>query len=181
MYRRYQQSTSRVVMLKVFLSSDHVSPATGKTVAIVISQNGGAFANPSAGATNATEIAFGWYSVTLSTTDTATVGDLVVRGTATGCDDAEEAGEVIAVGVLQTGDAYAALTANRAEPGQGTPAMSTSLLAKVDYLYKAWRNKKTVTATQLILYADDTVTGDQKSALTNDGTTATFNEIATGP
>lgn len=76
-------------MLKVYLSSDHVSPATGKTVAITISKNGGAFGNPNAGATNATEVSSGWYKVTLDTTDTGTAGDLVVRGTSATCDDSE--------------------------------------------------------------------------------------------
>lgn len=83
------QSTARRVMLKLYLTSDHVTPATGKTVAVTISKNGGAFGNPSAGATTATELSNGWYYVDLSTTDLDTLGDLVVRGTATACDDAE--------------------------------------------------------------------------------------------
>jgi hypothetical protein len=82
-------------MLKVFLSSDHVSAATGKTVAIVISKAGAAFGNPNAGATNATEVSNGWYKVTLDTTDTGTLGDLVVRGTATACDDSEQICHVV--------------------------------------------------------------------------------------
>lgn len=85
----YKSTASQIVMLKVFLSSDHVSAATGKTVAITISKNGGAFGNPNAGATNATEVSSGWYKVTLDATDTATEGDLVVRGTAASCDDSE--------------------------------------------------------------------------------------------
>lgn len=85
----YKSTASQVVMLKVFLSSDHVTAATGKTVSITISKNGGAFSNPNAGATNATEVSSGWYKVTLDATDTATEGDLVVRGTATACDDSE--------------------------------------------------------------------------------------------
>jgi hypothetical protein len=88
--RRVAQSTSYVVMLKVFLSNDHVTAATGKTVAITISKAGGAFGNPNAGATNATEVSSGWYKVTMDTTDTGTLGDLVVRGTATACDDTEQ-------------------------------------------------------------------------------------------
>lgn len=83
------QSVARRIVLKAYLSSDHVSAATGKTVAVVISKNGGAFANPSAGATNATEIANGWYYVDLSTTDIGTQGPLIVRGTASGIDDTE--------------------------------------------------------------------------------------------
>jgi len=85
----YPQSVAARVLLKLYLSSDHVSVATGKTVAVVISKNGGAFANPSAGATNATEIGNGWYYVDLSTTDLGTLGPVIVRGTAASCDDSE--------------------------------------------------------------------------------------------
>lgn len=81
------QSTAVVVCFKAYLSSDHVSEATGKTIAITISKNGGAFGNPNAGATNATEIANGWYKVSLDTTDTGTVGPLAIRGSVASIDD----------------------------------------------------------------------------------------------
>lgn len=68
-----------------------------------------------------------------------------------------------------------------AEPGQGAPAATATLAAKINYLYKAWRNKKTQTSTTWSLYADDTTTVDQKSTVSDDGTTATRGEIATGP
>jgi hypothetical protein len=84
-------------MLKAFQSVDHVSAATGKTIAITISKNGGAFGNPNAGATNATEVSSGWYKVTLDATDTATVGPLVVRGTAAATDDVELLCFVVAI------------------------------------------------------------------------------------
>lgn len=80
-------STAKRVVFKAFLDSDHVSEATGKTIAITISKNGGAFGNPSAGATNATEISGGWYYVDLSTTDTNTSGPLAGRGTNADIDD----------------------------------------------------------------------------------------------
>lgn len=89
------QSVTRRILLKAFLSSDHSSVATGKTIAIVISKNGGAFGNPSAGATNATEIANGWYYVDLSTADTATLGPIVVRGTSATIDDTEWDGDIV--------------------------------------------------------------------------------------
>jgi hypothetical protein len=79
-------STPRIPLYLV-LSSDHLTPATGKTLAITISKNGDAFGNPSAGATNATEIASGWYYVDLSATDTGTNGPLIVLGTASSCDN----------------------------------------------------------------------------------------------
>lgn len=81
------QSTSFVVVFKAFLSSDHLTEATGKTIAITISKAGGAFGNPNAGATNATEISSGWYKVTLDTTDTGTLGIVAIRGTAATIDD----------------------------------------------------------------------------------------------
>lgn len=85
----FPQSTAYTVVIKAYLAADHVSPATGKTMAVTISKAGSAFSNPSAGASSASEIANGWYSYALSTTDTGTIGDLVVRLTATGVDDAE--------------------------------------------------------------------------------------------
>lgn len=178
--RRLQQSASRVVMLKLFLSSDHVSVATGKTLAIVISKNGGAFANPNAGATNATEVSNGWYKVTLDTTDTNTVGDLVVRGTAASCDDSEQICQVQA-GVEQTGDNYAALTGNRAEPAQGNPAASTSALVKIDNLHFGLRNEIRQTGSNTKWMGDDGSTVVWKATVSDDGTTFTKGKIATGP
>lgn len=249
------QSTSRVVMLKLFLSSDARTAATGKTVAITISKAGGAFGNPNAGATNATEVSSGWYKVTLDTTDTNTLGDLVVRGTATACDDSERTLEVEAVALSAT-DVWAVATRSLtildedsttldldatiraalglaaanldiqidalptnaelaaaddavlaaiaalnnlsaaqvnaemldvftvdtfAEPGQGVPPATTSLANKIGYPYKAWRNKKTVTATTFSLFADDASTVDQKSTISDAGGTFTEGEKASGP
>lgn len=82
------------VVLKAYLESDQVTPATGKTIAVKISKNGGSFADPSGGATNATEIANGWYYVDLSTTDLGTAGPLIVRGTEADIDDSEITFEV---------------------------------------------------------------------------------------
>lgn len=68
----------------------------------------------------------------------------------------------------------------RAEPGQGNPPANPDAVTKLDYLYKAWRNKKTETSTEQKLYADDGSTVDQKRILSDDGTTLTVGEIATG-
>lgn len=83
--------------------------------------------------------------------------------------------------VNQTGDAYSKLTATRAEPGQGAPAATTDPLTKLDYLFKAWRNKKTQTSSEWDLFNDAGSTVDQKSACSDDGTTATRGEVASGP
>ena len=68
-----------------------------------------------------------------------------------------------------------------AEPAQGTPAATASLVTKIGFLYKNWRNKKTQTATQFSLFNDDTTTVDHKATVSDDATTATKAEIATGP
>lgn len=94
-FERIPQSVTRRVLLKAYLASDHISDATGKTIAVVISKNGAAFGNPSAGATNATEIGNGWYYVDLSTTDTGTAGPLITRGTVATIDNSEVAMTVV--------------------------------------------------------------------------------------
>lgn len=81
------QSTAYVVVFKAYLASDHVTEATGKTIAITISKNGGAFGNPNVGALNATEISSGWYKFTLDTTDTGTIGPVAYRGAVATIDD----------------------------------------------------------------------------------------------
>jgi hypothetical protein len=68
-----------------------------------------------------------------------------------------------------------------AEPGQATPGATTTLVTKLGYLYKAWRNKSTSTSSQYSLYNDDAATVDQKASLDDTGSTATKGEVATGP
>lgn len=68
-----------------------------------------------------------------------------------------------------------------AEPGQGAPAATASLAAKIGYLYKAWRNKKTQTATTLSIFNDAGDTVDQKATVSDDGSTFSKGEIGSGP
>jgi hypothetical protein len=69
----------------------------------------------------------------------------------------------------------------RAEPGQGAPAVNADAMTKLDYLYKAWRNRSTLTSSEYKLYADNATTVDHKSAVSDDTTTYVRGEIATGP
>jgi hypothetical protein len=69
----------------------------------------------------------------------------------------------------------------RSEPGQGAPPVNPDAMTKLDYLYKAWRNKKTQTATTFSLFDDAGTTVDHKSTVSDDGTTATIGEVETGP
>ncbi len=68
-----------------------------------------------------------------------------------------------------------------AEPSQEAPAATNTLAKKIGYLFKAWRNKSTQTATTYSLYADDAVTVDQKATTGDDATTFTKGEVGTGP
>jgi len=69
-----------------------------------------------------------------------------------------------------------------AEPGQGTPAATTSLAAKLGYLYKAWRNKGDQNKTTGVqnLYNDAGAVVDQKATNADDGTTFTRGKMGTG-
>jgi hypothetical protein len=67
------------------------------------------------------------------------------------------------------------------EPGQEAPGVSVKRGKKIDYLYKAFRNKGTQTATEQKIYADDGTTVDQKSTVSDDATTYTKGEFGTGP
>jgi hypothetical protein len=68
-----------------------------------------------------------------------------------------------------------------AQPGQGTPAATTSIRLMLAYLYKAWRNRSTQTSSQYSLYNDDATTIDHKATFSDDATTASRGEVATGP
>jgi hypothetical protein len=77
----HPQNTARRVGFKAYLTGDHVTPATGKTIAVTISKNLGAFGNPAGGPTNATEDAQGWYFVDLAGGDHDTLGPFGLMGT----------------------------------------------------------------------------------------------------
>lgn len=68
-----------------------------------------------------------------------------------------------------------------AEPGQVAAPATASLVAKLGFLYKAWRNNHTQTATEYNLLNDDAVTVGQKATTADDGTTFSRTEIVSGP
>lgn len=130
------------MVFRAYLASDGKTPATGQTPVITISKNGGAFGNPAAGATTATEISSGFYKFTLGAGDTDTLGPLAWRGADA---DINDAGDVLSVvspyvdvgfvnGVAQSpGDLYGDLAKQstlQAVKGStdniGTPANLTS-------------------------------------------------------
>lgn len=77
-----RQSTSQIIRFGPFLdSTDGVTAETGLTIAqadMQLSKDGAAYAQKNA-AGNATHDTDGWYSTTLNTTDTVTVGELYMQ------------------------------------------------------------------------------------------------------
>jgi hypothetical protein len=95
MPHRIPQSVALRVPLKGYLAADHISDATGLDPSVTISRNGAGFANPSAGATVATETGNGWYYVDLSATDTGTLGPLIIYATHATMDNIEIVYQVV--------------------------------------------------------------------------------------
>lgn len=79
-------------MICMVSDEDYVTGSTGKTLSVTVSKNGGAFA---AADNSVTEVGSGWYKITLSTDETDTAGDLVIRSTATGCAEWRQIREVV--------------------------------------------------------------------------------------
>ena len=87
-----KQSTGYTRSFKLVSSTDHLSAKTSASPTVNISKAGGAFAT----STNAAvEIANGWYKVTLTTTETNTLGDLAFYITASGADDTDFCDQVV--------------------------------------------------------------------------------------
>lgn len=78
-----KQSTARNLMVFLTDSTDHVTGLAGATLTITLSKNGAAFASISP---TVTERGNGWYNIALTSSHTDTLGDLVLRATASGAD-----------------------------------------------------------------------------------------------
>jgi hypothetical protein len=159
---------------------------------VLLSKNGASAVAKNSG--GATHVINGMYAVTFDAADTDTVGELAVVVKVAGAliviarfFVVEEAVYDALYGASAAGPAtkaqvIAALTTDTyGEPGQGAPPATASLLDKINYLYKAWRNKATQTSSLFSLYNDAGDTVDQKAAVADDGTTFTREKIGTGP
>ena len=120
---------------------------------------------PNATLASTTNITGGTITTVTNLTNAPTAGDLTATMKASVNAEAVDALNV---------DTYA-------EPAQGAPAATTTLVTKIGHLYKAFRNRKRQTATLWELLADDETTVDQKATVSDDGTTAIKTEIVGGP
>ena len=167
-----------------------VTPAAGRMVKVTLSQaevNGDniqVFLSDAAGA-EWCDLAVNIQTVARQIDDLATPTNITagVITTVTNLTNAPTSGDLTATMKTSVNtEVVDALNVDTyAEPGQGAPAATTTLAAKLNYLYKVWRNKKTQTATTYSLFNDDAATVDQKATVSDDGTTATKGEVASGP
>lgn len=151
MPERIPQSAALRVAFVAYLSTDHLSPATGKTIPITISKNGGAFGNPSGGATNATEIAAGWYYADLSITDTGTVGPLIIYGSLAGIDTVQTIYDVAAYQAFPTNFSSLSIDASgRIDLGNWRGVQPLALNNNEVQVAPDWNNILNATATQAL-------------------------------
>lgn len=89
-----KQSTADQDLLFLMLDeADHVTGKTGLSPTVTISKNGGSFASPS-GAVS--EVGNGWYKVAKNSTDSNTLGPLLLHATGTGADPCDDRFDVVA-------------------------------------------------------------------------------------
>lgn len=92
-----RQLQTRVRTFVLVNASDHIAGASSATVLVAqISKNGGSFTSPPAAIQS---LGFGWYSLALTTSDTATLGDLAWHITASGADPQDWSDQIVAATV----------------------------------------------------------------------------------
>jgi hypothetical protein len=138
-----KQSTARNLMVFLTDSADHVTGKTGATLSVSLSKNGAAFSSISP---TVTERGDGWYNIALTSSHTDTLGDLVLRATASGADpiDLREQvfaglpGESVTVSSIAndaiTAAAVAASAVTEIQSGLATAADLTAVKTKTDSL-----------------------------------------------
>ena len=91
--REIKQNTDNNVKLFLTDESDHITGLTGLSASLtaeLCKDDESSFSSITVAA-SASEIGYGWYNISLTNADshTDTIGDLIVRATATGADSAE--------------------------------------------------------------------------------------------
>lgn len=134
-------SSTRNVMVLMTQSADHVTGATGLTLTITSSKNGGAFASITP---TVTERGNGWYNLALTSGMCDTLGDLAIHITATGADPTDLLLQVVAynsddattlglknVGYLPAIQANTSVNASRTAAIQANTKVATSLVTAI--------------------------------------------------
>lgn len=121
--RLLKQSTTANVMVFMTDAADHVTGATGKTLTITASKDGGAFASITP---TVTERGTGWYNLALTTTHTNTLGDLALHVTASGCDPTDLLARIVA------GSLDADVSSRLATAGYTAPPTAAAIRSEID-------------------------------------------------
>lgn len=165
--REIKTNTDANVMIWMADSTDHITGKTGLTLTITLSKDGGAFA---AATPTVTERGNGWYNVALTNaaSHTNTLGELVVRATATGADPGEK---TVVIVEHTAAEVYNAIMDPGAElssvPG-ATGSLHDKMIAAFQYCYhKREVNKTTLTHT-IYKVNDSSVFGS--GSVADDGT-----------
>ena len=113
--REIKQNTDANVKLFLTDEADHILGKTGLTLAVELCKDNESSFSTITAAASASEIANGWYNIDLTTSNnhTSTLGDLIVRATATGADSAERLLNVVKNIETDTYDAVATHEAAR--------------------------------------------------------------------
>lgn len=91
-YLLKKSQTATPLLFLMVDDTDHITGKTGLTPTVTISKNGGGFAAPS-GAVS--EVGNGWYKVAGNSTDSDTLGPLILNAVASGADPCDEQFEVV--------------------------------------------------------------------------------------
>jgi len=203
-----KQSTAVTVPYGPFIDTDgaSVTTLTIQKADVRIKKNGGNMAPASADQgvsdAGAPHDEIGVYDGSFDTTDTNTLGRLdayivesgaiIWRGSYmvvtaetfdTMCSTDKHTVDLTA-GALAAINAEAVDALNvdtYAEPGQGNPPATASIVAKIGYLFKSWRNLKENDGSVTNLYNDAGDTVDQKQTTSEAAGTVTKAEWVTGP
>ena len=116
--RILKQSTAPIITFLLVSSADHVTGLTAATVAVKLSKNGGSGTTATNAVTQVDSVNLpGWYALILTATETNTIGDLIIRATATGADQTDRLCVVESADITDMdGEIDAVLTALSAIP-----------------------------------------------------------------
>jgi hypothetical protein len=127
-----QSSAAQPLPFLMVDSSDHITGKLGLSPTVVISKNGATFSSPSGAVT---EIGNGWYKVAGHSTDTNTLGPLILHASAVGADPFDTMYDVVVfdpqdVAQLGLTNLDATVSSRSTYTGADTPGTAT-LLARV--------------------------------------------------
>jgi hypothetical protein len=92
-----QNQSAEPILFFMADSSDHITGKTGLSPAVELGKNGGVGAAPSGAISEVDSTNLpGWYKVAGNSTDSNTLGPLVLKATATGADPADDRHQVVA-------------------------------------------------------------------------------------